>query len=181
MVLTKLTPHLRRLGMTRMLRDKCGNRLLDLKQAIDEAEDALEWPSLLAEAEQEIRWADEISRQHGKADEKQAIATLEREIRAIIETHDSDVLRRKVEELRTVKIQILGEGDRSFGSLCWRISGRTIGPRMRDGQQADALFNLGQRAIQTGDVPGLQSAVRQLIALLPQEQQAAVGLGSTVV
>jgi hypothetical protein len=51
---------------------------------------------------------------------------------------------------------------------------------MRDGQQADDLFNLGQRAIQSGDVPGLQSAVRQLFSLLPQEQQIAAGVGSTV-
>src|SRR5580704_6111838 len=30
--------------------DKCGKRLLDLKQAVDEAEEALEWPALVAEA-----------------------------------------------------------------------------------------------------------------------------------
>jgi molecular chaperone DnaK len=159
--------------------DKCGKRLLDLKQVLDEAEDALEWPGLLADAEQEIRLANEIAGQYGKPGEKQSVATLEREIRATIDTRDPDVLRRKVEELRTVKFQILR------GQQAWwvglfedlRTNHRT---RMRDGQQADDLFNLGQRAIQSGDVPGLQSAVRQLFSLLPQEQQIAAGVGSTV-
>jgi hypothetical protein len=123
--------------------------------------------------------ANEIAGQYGKPGEKQSVATLEREIRATIDTRDPDVLRRKVEELRTVKFQILR------GQQAWwvglfedlRTNHRT---RMRDGQQADDLFNLGQRAIQSGDVPGLQSAVRQLFSLLPQEQQIAAGVGSTV-
>jgi molecular chaperone DnaK len=159
--------------------DKCGNRLLDLKQTIDEAEDALELPTLLADAEQEIRLAKELAGQYGKPDEKQSVATLEREIRVTIETRDPDVLRRKVEELRTVKFQILR------GQPAWWVGllddlRKNHRPRMRDGQQADDLFNLGQRAIQSGDVPGLQSVVRQLFALLPQEQQIAAGVGSTV-
>lgn len=159
--------------------DKCKNRLLDLKQAVDDAEDALEWPTVLAAAEQEIGFANEIAQQYGKPNEKQAVTTLAREVRETIQTHDADLLRRKVEELRSVKFQILREQPAWWVGLLENLD-KNDRPRMRDGHQADALFNMGRRAIQTGDVRGLQSAVRQLFALLPQEQQAAAGVGSTV-
>jgi molecular chaperone DnaK len=159
--------------------DKCGKRLLDLKQAIDEAEDALEWPALVAEAEQEIKWADEVSQKYGKAGDKQAVATLEREIRETMKTHEPDLLRRKVDELGVARREILREQPGWWVGLFEDLR-NNYRSKMRDSQQADALFNMAQRAIQTGDVPGLKSAVQQLIALLPQEQQSTVGSGSTV-
>ena len=159
--------------------DQCNNRLLDLKQAVDDAEDALEWPTVLAAAEQEIGFANDIAQQYGKPNEKQAVTTLAREVRETIQTHDADLLRRKVEELRSVKFQILRAQPAWWVGLLENLD-KNDRPRMRDGHQADALFNMGRRAIQTGDVPGLQSAVRQLFALLPQEQQVAAGVGSTV-
>jgi len=54
---------------------------------------------------------------------------------------------------------------------------------MRDKDQADTLINMGRKAINSNDVEGLKSAVRQLLALLPAAQQEAVrqGFGSTVI
>ena len=159
--------------------DKCGKRLLDLKQAVDEAEDALEWPALVAEAEQEIKWANDVSQKYGKGDDKQVVATLEREIRETIKTRDTDLLRRKVDELSVARRGILREQPAWWVGLFEDLRNNHRS-KIRDTQQADALFNMGQRAIQTGDVPGLRSACQQLIALLPQEQQGTVGAGSTV-
>jgi molecular chaperone DnaK len=159
--------------------DECGKRLLDLKQAIDEAEDALEWPALVAEAEQEINWANDACQKYGKGNDKQVVTTLEHEIRETIKTHDPDLLRRKVDELSVARRGILREQPGWWVGLFEDLR-NNYRSKMRDSQQADALFNMGQRAIQTGDVPGLRSACQQLIALLPQEQQSTVGAGSTV-
>jgi molecular chaperone DnaK len=160
--------------------DKCGKRLLDLKQAIDEAEDALEWPALVAEAEQMIASANDVCQKFGKSDDKQVIATLEREIKETIKTHEPDLLRRKVAELSGARLRILREQPGWWVGIFEDLR-KNYRSKMRDSVQADALFNMGQRAIQTGDVPGLRSACNQLISLLPQEQQTTVGTGSTVI
>lgn len=159
--------------------DKCSKRLLDLRQAVDDAEDALEWPALVAEAEQEITWANEICQKHGKSEDKQVVATLEREVRETIQTRDPDLLRRKVGELAGARFRILREQPGWWVGLLEDLKS-SHRSKMRDSQQAEALFNIAQRAIQTGDVLGLKAAVQQLIALLPQEQQGAIGAGSTV-
>lgn len=160
--------------------DKCFNRLLDLKVALDQAEDALEWPTLVARAEQEIAWAQEIAQKYGNADDKSAIATLVREVQDMIQTRDPDLLRRKVSELSGARYRILREQPGWWVGVFEDLK-NNYRSKLRDRQQGEALFNMGQRAIQTGDVPGLKSAVQQLIDLLPPDQQESVGVGSTVI
>jgi hypothetical protein len=48
---------------------------------------------------------------------------------------------------------------------------------MRDRAQADALFAQGNQAMQSNDLARLQAAVRQLLALLPVEQQQEISAG----
>jgi molecular chaperone DnaK len=160
--------------------DKCSKRLLDLKQAIDEAEDALEWPGLVAEAEQELKDANDVVKQYGKSEDREAVAMLEREIKQTIETRDPDLLRRKVAEISPLRFRILREQPGFWVGLLQYLEERRAS--MRDRQQADTLFTVGRRAMNTGDVAGLKSAVQQLLALLPADQQAAArkGFGSTV-
>jgi len=46
---------------------------------------------------------------------------------------------------------------------------------MTDQRQADDLFAQGERAINSGDIEGLKSAVRQLFILLPPERRPKMG------
>jgi molecular chaperone DnaK len=162
-------------------RGKCGKRLLDLKQAIDEAEDALEWPTLVAEAELAIERARQIAEKHGKPADRESVSNMEREIRSAIGSRDPDILRRKVSELNGIRFRMLGETPGYWVGLYndlnanWRT-------RLRNPQQAEVLFGQAQRAIQSGDVPSLKAAVSQLLGLLPDDDKAAVtgGFGSTV-
>ncbi|MCU0241943.1 MAG: Hsp70 family protein, partial [Vicinamibacteria bacterium] len=90
--------------------DKCAKRILDLRSAIDEVEDALEWPALVAEAEKETKDTRELmSDKDFKASDEQRseFKALEREIRGAIESKDGDLLRRKVKEMSRLGFLIL--------------------------------------------------------------------------
>ena len=53
---------------------------------------------------------------------------------------------------------------------------------MKDRSLAKQLITQGRRAIDANDLDGLQAVVRQLIGLLPaDEQQEVRGYGSTII
>ncbi len=150
--------------------DKCGKRLLDLKIAVDEVEDALEWPALAAEAEKEIESEREILAisEFGATDEeKAAFVTLEREIRASLATHDVDLLRRKIQEMSLIGILILARQPAWWVKRFEHLSMKK--PIMTDQGQAASLLAQGQRAIASNNVDDLKVAVMQLSQLLPAD------------
>lgn len=160
--------------------DKCAKRLLDLQQAVDEAEDALVWPALVVEAEEELKNTMDVIRQHGNSNDKQNAAALETETRRAIDSRDTDLLRRKVAELCGLRIRVLREQPGFWvGLLQWLEERKST---MRDPAQAEQLFSQGQRAMNSNDVPALKAAVQQLISLLStnQQQEMRKGFGSTV-
>ncbi|MBW2559149.1 MAG: Hsp70 family protein, partial [Deltaproteobacteria bacterium] len=89
--------------------DKCDKRLLDLRLAVDELEEVLEWPALLAEAEEEIRVTKEVIQEHGNSGDKEKMKTLEKETRQAMEIRDADFLRRKIDQLSGLRIDVLRE------------------------------------------------------------------------
>ena len=160
--------------------DRCDKRLHDLRQAIDDAEDALDWPTAVAEAHKEVADTKEIVDEYGTADDKQNYAALKREIEQMIQTSDTDLLRAKVAEITGLRYRVLREQPGFWVAFLENLEERKS--EMRDPDQADMLFQQGRRAINSGDVPGLKSAVQQLLALLPVEAQEQVrsGFGSGV-
>lgn len=152
--------------------DKCQNRLLDLRSAMDEVEDALEWPALLAEAEKEIEVERGIVNNAGfdvAAEEKAGFATLEREIRTAIGTRDADLLRRKVQEMDRIGVIIMLRQPAWWVAQLDNLEKKK--EMMTDQGQADIYISQGRRAINNNDVPGLKAAVQQLMALLPAAQR----------
>jgi molecular chaperone DnaK len=161
--------------------DKCVKRLLDLRQAIDDAEDALEWPELVRQAEEQIKDTQEVVKQFGKSSDRETATALEKEIQESIKSHDPDLLRQRVGELSSLHYRILREQPGFWVGFLENLEAkRSV---MKDKDQADTLINMGRKAINSNDVEGLKSAVRQLLALLPAAQQEAVrqGFGSTVI
>ena len=160
----------------------CQNRLLDLKAAIDEVEDALEWPALVAEAEEAIK---ELGRLFAElatkdtAEHKDTANRLMDETRQMMRSRDPDLLRAKVASLNELTHRILSELPEYWVGLFRALQG--VRTDMTNLSQADQLFSQGERAIQSGDVPGLTSVCRQLIALVPREKQAEIpGVGTTI-
>jgi molecular chaperone DnaK len=157
------------------------NQLTDLKIAIDEIEDALEWPSLLAEIEEKLKWCKQIVDQYGDSTEKEKFRSLETEVQMAIDSGDPDLLRRYNEELQALGFEVLvrqpGFWVGMFQDLAKDISS------MKDRNQAEQLISQGHNAMNRNDIEGLKAVVRQLIGLLPvdKQQQAMGGYGGTTV
>ncbi len=148
---------------------KCQARLLDLRIVIDSIEDALEWPTLLAEAEEKIKEMQRIVREYGKSGDRQNAATLERETREAMKTHDTDKLRRKINEMSGLTFRMLREQPGCWVQLLAELV--RLRATMRDPGMADQLINQVNRAIQSNNIEGLKAAVQQLLALMPENQR----------
>ena len=85
----------------------CEKRLLDLKAAVDELENALEWPVLVKEAEENLTETRRIVNEYGQADEKKRLPTLEKDLRRAIESGDPDLLRSRWDRLRSLATSVL--------------------------------------------------------------------------
>ena len=160
--------------------DKCQKRILDLRQAIDDVEDALAWPDLVREAEEETKDLNDVVRQYGKSSDREMAKVMELEIREAIKVHEADVLRRKVSEASTLRLKILRDQPGFWVGFLEHLEANR--GTMRDKNQADMLINMGRKAIGSNDVESLKSAVMQLLPLLPAAKQQEVqrGFGSTV-
>jgi molecular chaperone DnaK len=144
------------------------DRVADLRAALDEAEDALEWPALVIQAEKEVETERKIVSEPDfgvTTAEKQMFAALEKEIQAAKQTRDADLLRAKV-----------GEMDRLGCIILFRQPGWWVGQLehleqkkglMSNQKQADEYIAQGRRAIHNNDLEALKAAVRQLAGLLP--------------
>jgi molecular chaperone DnaK len=158
--------------------DKCQSRLLDLRLAIDEVEDRLEWPGLVAEADKEVERERKIIKDDdfkATQHERDQFAALEREIRRAIESRDPDLLRRKISEMDSLGFIILDRLPGFWVARFQRLEG--MRSEMTNSSQADSYITQGQRAINNNDIPALKAACRQLVGLLPQDDPVKRELG----
>jgi len=159
---------------------ECERRLLDLKAAADEVEDALEWPTLVAEAQEALRDARRVVNEHGQPDDKERLRTLENDLEKAIDSRDADVLRRQGDEFRSLNAEVITRQPGFWVGLFHYLEERRS--QMRDSAQAEQLFGQGRRAMSTNDVEALKAVDRQLMGLLPaDEQEKARGYGGTTI
>lgn len=144
---------------------KARNRLGDLRAALDQAEDAVEWPAMVAEAGRMMSAAREVLKEHGESGDLRSIEGHEAEIKAAIEAKDPDILRRRLDELRGTVFRILDR--KGIMQVMWfRDLVGMIG-QMRDRSLAEQLVARGRRAMESNDVEGIRAVNRQLAGLLP--------------
>lgn len=163
-------------------RNRCHKTLLGLRVANDEVEDAILLPGLLSEARQLIGWTDEVVNTLGNDDDARAFHRLRRDLELAMESKpfDPDMLRRKIDELYSFRFGVLSRDPGWWIGYLDYLAGQKNS--MTDIAQADLLIAQGQRSINGDDLEGLKSACKQLLNLLPPDQQdKARGLGSTVV
>lgn len=161
--------------------DKCEKRLLDLRLAIDQVEEALEWPALVARAEKEIDVERSIINDieyKATAEEKSAFAKLEREIRSAFSTRDAELLRLKVAEMDRLGLLIVIRHPGFWVSRLQHLEQRK--QEMVNSAQAEAFVAQGRRAIGNNDLEALKAAVQQLGGLLPMGDPDRDLRGSTV-
>ncbi|SDM61167.1 Hsp70 family protein [Allokutzneria albata] len=134
-------------------------RLLDLRVAIDDAEDELAWPSLVNEARGMIAEARDLA---GGPD----LPLYETAINDAIEAREADLLRQRMEELR---LHVMRELDRSgVLQLHFFHALREMRGEMRNGVHADRLIAEGDRAVEAGEFTRLRGVNMQLRDLLPE-------------
>jgi len=144
---------------------KAKNRLGDLRIALDQAEDAVAWPALVADAEKFITMSKGLVREHGEIGDARSLDNHEAEVEKAIQTKDPDILRKRMEELRGFVFHVLDKKGIMQAIHFRNLSG--MKGEMRDQALADQLISQGQRAMNGNDIEGLRAANRQLAALLP--------------
>jgi molecular chaperone DnaK len=148
---------------------QCQNVLNRLNSLLDDVEDALEWPSLVELAEKKLAFARDLveTDKYANAEDRRIFGILERETRDAIEHRVPDLLRRRTEALS----ELVGDIVRRDPGIWvhWFEEAKETRDRMEDAGQAERLFARGDRAINTGDVPGLKESVRGLWRLLPAD------------
>ncbi|GAA1035133.1 hypothetical protein GCM10009557_41900 [Virgisporangium ochraceum] len=143
----------------------CGRRLLDLRAAIDEVEDALEWPEQAKDAESLADEASRIAVRMGDDHDRRRIDEAIAGARSAIENTDSRLLTMYTDEIRQLAIAVL---DRS-GQLDVLIFNDLESRRndFVDPGLGTSLLSDGRMAMARGDRQALHNINVRLRGLLP--------------
>jgi molecular chaperone DnaK len=145
-------------------------RLLELKGKLDEGERLLAWPAAVKEAQQSLEETRGLIAEGGTADDKRILAETEQKLQHALGAHDHDLLKDGIDELRSLGFRILGARLEFWVGYLQYLEGKR--DAMQDKPLADRLFAQGKKSADGKDLPGLRAAVRQLLSLLPQQEQA---------
>jgi molecular chaperone DnaK len=151
------------------------NKILDFKTILDYAEEALEWPTLVEEANEIIKKAEDICDEYGTSNDKQKLPVHKKEIKKALDEKDSDLLRKRIDQMDGFYWSILLEQP-GFWVSCFDYAKEDISSSKNKSESQEAIRQ-GQKAIQNNDVDGLKAAVRKLWDLSPSTQQKTPGLG----
>lgn len=155
--------------------NRAEKELLQIKIELDHADDALKWPALIAEAQEDLDALDRIVGAHGSSEQKNKAAALRKQVDDLVEQKRTDALRKKMEQVLDLNREVLfaqpGFWVGYFNYLLERAD------KMTDQPAAQRLFDQGRQCINNGNVQGLRSTVAQLIGLLPREVAEAIQRG----
>jgi|WetSurMetagenome_2_1015567.scaffolds.fasta_scaffold00088_6 molecular chaperone DnaK len=157
--------------------NKCESRILALKTAIDDAEDALEWPLVLADAEKWINNLESLAIQSHYADSKDKSSASEiiRVTREAIVIHDVDVLRRRISEVTSLWVR-MDQKDPAYW-IWWFSKLREGKATLKDQIKVEKLLEIGDRAVDKSDLAGLKAVVNQLWTLTPEAVRTNIEKG----
>ena len=161
--------------------EKADTRLLELKLRLDEAENILQWPTMVSEITALLDDLDTLVKQHG-SDQQQARATeLANEVAEIIEKKQSDRLSRKQKQVHDLYFQVLFSIPAYWVNQFQRLERDRA--KITDKAEADRLFEMGRNYLEENNVDGLRNVVFKLWDLLPdkviEDVQRAFGAGLT--
>lgn len=145
--------------------DKTNKRLLDLRVALDEVEEALAWPTLLTESESLENGMEELVKGLGAAQDRQRLGVHKAALQRARQSGDYDLLERAVDEARNFALGILNE--HGIAQVFWFQQLVELRAQMRDSGRAQQLISQGQAAVRTEDFNRLREINRDLAALLP--------------
>jgi molecular chaperone DnaK len=135
-------------------------RILDLRAAVDDVEDSLEWPTTVREAHLLRDDLADLVVQHGTDEERRSADLVIARIAEAEEQHDLAALRRAVDQGHSVALRLL---DR-IGRLQFMVFERHTEHlhEANDPALARVLHERGRQAVANGDVEQLRAINRQL-------------------
>jgi molecular chaperone DnaK len=155
---------------------KCERRLLELKVKLDEAADALEWPSLIAEARQMLESLVGADKAHGNAEQHKQTSKLAVDIERLVRKERPDEeLRSKVEQVRNLWITIFTAQPGFWVAQLQELE-KQVGA-MSDQTRASRLLDQGRAFVSQNNLDGLQNVVKGLWNLLPTEVATEIQRG----
>ena len=135
-------------------------RIIDLRVAIDAAEDELRWPELVQEAERTVAEAVGLVNTEGTERDRESLPAYASAIDAAIEARDPDLLRRRIDEMQQHVLRVLDRGPALQIMLFHELS-RSRG-NLRNPNEAGRLIAEGNRAIDGGEPERLRAINMQL-------------------
>lgn len=155
--------------------DKCHKRLLGLKAAVDELEEAMKIPGLIAEGYEMIEWTEEVVTKWGKPSDQSKFEVLRRELTALLEARviDRDQVARKIDQMDDLRLKILRSMPDWWMGLLARLE--EARETMNNQPLADKLFDQAMRAANANDIEGVKAACRQLWQLMPSTGEDVKG------
>ncbi|MDH4240110.1 MAG: Hsp70 family protein [Phycisphaerae bacterium] len=161
--------------------DRCERRRIELDARLDEIEELINWPVLVAEAEAQIAGGRDIVKQYGDSQDAAAFSRLAEETKKAIGSRNTDSVRQKTGNLTQLIWQVLMKHPGWWVGQLEHLEKEYKG-NMSNQAEADRLLAQGHRAITNQDVESLKTAVRQLWGLLPNEVVEQLrGYKSTVI
>jgi len=154
---------------------KCEKRLLELKLRLDEAADSLEWPALVADARRELDDLNGIANRSGSQSQRDKAAELTDEVEDIIAERKMDRLRKKIEQVLRLYWEIVFAQPGFWVHQLQLLEKKQ--QQMSDATRSTRLLDQGRDCIAKNNITGLQSIVRQLWDLLPNEVVEAAQRG----
>jgi molecular chaperone DnaK len=147
--------------------DAAERRLLEVQIILDEAEDALKWPALVAEANACLGELDKTLAA-GTEDQKATGEKLREEVEELKEQKRSEPLRRRIEQARHLQWQIWDADPRFHVEMFLYLT--TEVEKMTDEAKATRLVQQGRAFMDQKNIRGLRAVNGQLWALMPDDR-----------
>ncbi len=149
--------------------------IIEMRCALDELEELAEWPNLVRDTQAALDEMDQLLDDHGVAEQRKRGRDLRLEADQYVSERQVDKLRKTNEKITDLIREILfAQPGFWIGFFKHLIEQKA---QMRNGDEADRLFNQGYQFIQKNNLDGIRKTVLQLLQLLPQDVAAEIERG----
>jgi len=160
---------------------KAEKLLLELKIALDEVENGIKWPKMVAQAREWLTDLGKLAQEHGTTEQVSRYEQLLEEAEKIISKKEHTRLPRKQKQVEDLYFQILFSVPAFWVNQFQRAAEQRS--KMSDQIQAEKLVDMGQSFLANNNLDGLRNIVPKLWDLLPkavvEEARRAFGSGIT--
>jgi molecular chaperone DnaK len=160
--------------------EKAQSRVLELTIQLDEIEEKIKWPELVADIQAESLRLEKLATSNGTPDQIGKVEDLNDQIEAIIHRKDVKRLKKKAEEIDHLIHEILFAIPDFWKQQFVMLSREPV--LATQGGQAREWIATGRSAMQSDDLEAIKKSVINLYKLLPNDVAANIerGFGSTI-